>query len=407
MNVPIVIARRYLFSKNNRNVINIISGIAALGVGIGSLAMIVVLSAFNGLEGLVSDLYTRVDPDLRVMPIKGKTFPMSPTELSELASWPEIEALTPVLEETVFLQYDDHQSIVTLRGIDEAYLPNLDLEGHVVEGSLGLNHRGVEAAFMGFGVADNLQLFIQDGMETIKVYAAKRDGISSMNPENKFVVEHIIPLGIVALNPEFDFKYFYTSYDFASKILNRRQEASYLEITALNPKVENQLREKLANRFGDNFEIKSRIELNDVIFKTNATEKWVTFFILSFIMIVATFTFIGSLSMLIIEKKRDIGLFRTMGLTIVGVRRLFVYEGLMITMVGIASGLSLGIALILAQQYIGFFPLQGGIVEFYPVSLELPDVLAVLCVSGLIGWGASLLPVSVLLKASNLQTMTS
>lgn len=407
MNVPFSIARRYLFSKNNRNVINIISGIAALGVGIGSLAMIVVLSAFNGLEGLVSELYTSVDPDLRVSPIKGKTFRITDAELNEIRAWPEVGALTPVLEETVFLQYDGQQAIVTLRGIEESYLPNLMLDSFVVEGSLALSERGVEAAFMGYGVADNLQLFLQSGMETVKVYAAKRDGINSANPENKFVMERIAPVGVVALNPSFDFKSFYTSYRFAGRLLQRESEASHIEVTAANDKQTRSLKNKLKERFGESFEVKTRIELNEVIYKTNATEKWVTFFILSFIMVVATFTFIGSLSMLIIEKKRDISLFRTLGLSVRDVSRLFVYEGLMITLVGVGSGLGLGIALVVLQQVVGFFPLEGGIVEFYPVSLEWGDVAAVLGVSALIGWGASLLPVKVLLRPSRLQTISS
>jgi len=388
-------------------VINIISAIAALGVAIGSLAMIVVLSAFNGLESLVAELYTSVDPDIRISTLKGKTLDLDSVDVAGIAGWEEIAYIAPVLEETVFLQFRDHQCIVTLRGIPPSYLPYLELGGHVLEGELNFGSKAMEGAVLGYGIADNLNLFVRDGLETIKVYAAKRDGAQSLNPESKFVVERITPNAVVALNPEFDFKYFYTSFDFAKNLLQYPHEASYLDI-ALAPGVSAEaVKEKLLEKLGERYAVKTRIELNDVIFKTNATEKWVTFFILSFILVVATFNLIGSLSMLIIEKHRDMALLRSLGLTVASVRRLFLYEGLLITGAGAALGLGLGIIVILLQQYVGFFPLQGGLVEYYPVELHLLDVLAVLAVVFLIGFGASLLPVRVLLKRARLQSITT
>lgn len=407
MNVPFSIARRYLFSRGNRNVINIISGIAALGVAIGSLAMIVVLSAFNGLESLVAALYTTVDPDIRIMPVKGKTLHTDSLDLEGIAAWDEVAFIAPVLEETVFLQFHDQQSIVTLRGIPPAYLHHLGLESHVIEGELSLGSRQLEGAVLGFGIADNLNLFVREGVETIKVYAAKREGVHSLNPESKFVVERILPYGIIGLNPEFDFKYFYTSFDFAERLLQYSNTASYLDI-ALAPGVEpGEVKDKLIERLGGRYEVKTRIELNDVIFKTHATEKWVTFFILSFILMVATFNLIGSLSMLIIEKQRDMALLRALGATAADVRRLFLFEGLLITGIGATVGLGFGIAIILLQQHVGFFPLEGGLVEYYPVELHLPDALAVLAVVFVIGFAASLLPVRVLLKRQRLQSITT
>jgi len=365
------------------------------------------LSAFNGLESLVADLYTSVDPDIRVMPIKGKTFDMDSARLDELAKWGDIEKYAPVLEEIVFIQYQNQQSIVTIRGIDESYLPFLNLDSFVYEGELAFNFRGVNAAFMGFGIADNLNLYVGDGNETMQVFAAKRDGINSMNPENKFVSKRILPSGIVALNPEFDYSYFYTSFDFAADLLQYTGEASYLDITLSDDQKTKEVKEKLIQHFGDRFEVKSRIELNDIIFKTNATEKWVTFFILSFIMVVATFNLIGSLSMLIIDKKNDISLFRSLGFTVKQVQSLFVTEGLMIAGVGSGMGLLIGVTIVSLQEYIGFFPLEGGIVKYYPVRLELLDLASVMAVSFVIGFAASWLPSAVLLRSSKLQTMVA
>ncbi len=407
MNVPFSIARRYLFSKGNRNVINIISGIATAGVAVGSLAMIIVLSAFNGLEGLVEQLYTTVDPDIRIEPTKGKVFDLDSFQYEAVKAWPEIADASPVLEETVFLQFDGEQSIVTLRGMQEEYLPNLGLDSHVVEGSLGFTQFNEEAAIIGYGIADKLNLFISDGVLPITVYAAKRDAVKAMNPQNKFNKLRVIPGSIVAMNPEFDYKYMYVSRAFAQDLLQYGDEASYVDITLKNDQDLDEVIDRLKAHFGDGFTVKSRIEQNDVIYKTNAAEKWVTFFILCFIMIVATFNMIGSLAMLIIEKRKDISLLRTIGNTVGEVQRLFLYEGALITLLGLSIGLGLGSTIILLQQYVGFFPLQGGIVEFYPVKLELVDLFAVVGVTLSIGLGASYIPVKSLLNEKKLQRVIS
>lgn len=439
MNVSAYIARRYLFfrkgntathflkflisnplkitnafkvlsslrTKDSRNVINIISGIAAAGVAIGSLAMIIVLSAFNGLESLVSTLYTSVDPDVRISPIKGKVFSLDTLDYESVAQWEEIEAISPVLEETVFLQYEDQQNIVTLRGISELYLPYLGIDSHIYEGQMLLSNQDMPAALLGWGIADNLNLYVDDGASSIKVFAAKRDGMKSLNPQNKFEMQRIIASGIIALNPEFDYSYFYTDFEFAEELLQCEGQATYLEVTLKDGVSVKDFKDKAQAHFGDNFEVKSRIELNDLIFKTNATEKWVTFFILCFILIVATFNLVGSITMLIIEKKKDIALLRSIGFSINDVRGVFLFEGLFITMLGMATGLGVGVVIILLQQFVGFFPLQGGIVEFYPVELEWADLLAVIAVTTGIGFGASLMTVSVMLRSSKLQVVTA
>lgn len=407
MNLSRVIAKRYLFSKGNRNVINIISGIAATGVAIGSFAMIIVLSAFNGLENLVADLYTTVDPDIRISPNGGKSFALDSANLSEIATWPEVEALAPMIEETVFLQFRDQQTVVKLRGIPPSYLTYLELEPFLIEGEHELGQAGSSKALIGYGIADNLNLFIRDAYEGIKVYAANRAELNGLNLQNKFVSERIVPSGIIALNPEFDYSYCYVPYEFAAKLLQYEDRASFVEITLKSGVDDIAVKAKLKALLGAGFEIKTRIELNDVIFKTNATEKWITFFILSFILVVATFNLIGSLTMLIIDKRRDIEIIRALGMTTKGVRNVFLWEGIYITTVGALIGIGSGVSLVLAQQFIGFFPLQGGLVEYYPVALHFTDLLAVLIVVGGIGAVASYIPVRTLLQDKSLQTVIS
>jgi lipoprotein-releasing system permease protein len=405
VNVSFSIAKRYLFSRKNRSAINIISAIAALGVMIGSLAMIIVLSAFNGLETLVADLYTSVDPDIRITPAKGKTFDIDSVKAEQIAAWPEIHGLAPTLEETVFLQYDGQQTIANIRGVDPSYLPNLGLDTYLIEGLFTMKYEGADGVILGYGVADNLNLFIRDATERIKVFAAKRDGIKSLNPESKFKTMGIPAFGIVQLNPEFDYKYLYAPFSFAEELLQYDNRASFIDITLSNDKQNEEVKEKIKALLGPAYVVKTRLELNDLLYKTNATEKWVTFFILSFILVVATFNLIGSLTMLIIEKKSDISLLRSIGTTVTDIRRVFIYEGLLITGVGAAFGLGIGVALVLVQQHIGFFPLEGGLVEYYPMRFSIIDLAAVIAVVSVIGLGASLIPVRVLLQHKKLQRM--
>lgn len=396
-----------MFTKGNRNVINIISAIAASGVAIGSLAMIIVLSAFNGLETLVADLYTTVDPDIRIAPERGKTISMDSIDYASIQNMDEISSLSPVLEETVFLQYDKQQTVATLRGIEQSYLPNLGLEEYVIEGQLALSSREANGSIIGYGIADNLNLFIRDGLESIKIYSATRGAERAMSPTSKFTMKRIMATGIVGLNPEFDFKYIYVPFKYAEDLLAYERKSSFIDITLAEGASESDVKSSLEQLVGPGYSVKTRLELNDIIFKTNATEKWITFFILSFILVVATFNLIGSLTMLIIEKRKDISLLRSIGQTVNDVRRVFLYEGILITGLGALLGLGFGIIIILLQQCVGFFPLQGGLVEYYPVELHLMDIVAVVSVVFGIGLLASLLPVKVLLTRDRLQTVIS
>lgn len=387
--------------------INIISAIATAGVAIGSLALVIVLSAFNGLETLVAELYTSVDPDIRISPATGKTFDPAAIPLREIADWPEVLEVGKVLEETVFVQFRDQQTVATLRGVEENYIDQMELDGYIIEGSHGVSHHGYPGAMVGYGIADNLNLFISDGFEGLKVFAADRKGIKSMNPEQKFVTKRIVPIGIVSLNPEFDFKYLIVPFAFATDLLQYQNRVSFIEIALRDGENPMDAKLRIEALLGEAYSVKTRIELNDVIYKTNATEKWITFFILSFILVVATFNLVGSLTMLIIDKRGDIALLRAIGQSVGDIQGIFLKEGILITGLGAAIGMGTGIALILAQQYIGFFPLEGGLVEYYPVEMRWVDVILIAAIVFVIGALASLIPVKVLLTPKRLQTVVA
>jgi lipoprotein-releasing system permease protein len=393
LNVPFFIARRYLFSRKSHNIINIVSGISALGIGVGTLALVVVLSAFNGLEHLVGSLYSNFDPDLKVLPASGKRFTWDTAFLDQIRQEPYVQKATPTLEEVVLLKYRDAQVFVSLKGVYPEFIEITRLDTMMHDGRAVLRDGAVQHLIAGYGVADKLNIFLTHVFEPVKVYAARRDATVNTSPDNAFLTEVVYPSGIFSVNPDFDYKYALAHYDFVSQLLMAPGEASAIELSlapGVNPDA---AAAQLAAKLGSDFTVKTRYRLNEVLYKTNNTEKWVTFLILSFILIIAAFNLIGSVTMLVIDKKRDMFMLMAMGARQNLVRRIFIAEGMLITALGGGGGLILGLVLCLLQQHVGLVRLQeGSIAEFYPVIVKFSDLIFIGGVVALIGLAASLLP---------------
>lgn len=394
MNLPLYIAKRYLFSKKSHNVINIISAISILGVSIGSLALIVVLSAFNGLEDLVGSLYNSFDSDIRITIKEGKTFDLNSFPEDKIRKLEGVVHYTDVLEETVLLKYQDKQSIAVVKGVESDFLLMSGLDSMIIDGDLVLKEDSFYYAVMGYGIAINLTVSIGNFFDPISMYAARRKiKVSPTNPEQAFRKMPIMPAGIFAINPDFDDKYIIVPFEFASELLEYDQRATAVEL-GLKPEAdEYRIKEQLQQLLGEDYQVKTQYEQNELIFKTNQTEKWVTYLILSFILVIATFNVIGSLTMLIIDKKDDILILKSMGATKKLIRRIFLLEGLLINLVGGMSGLVLGGLLCFGQQKLGFVRLEGVLVDYYPVSMEPMDFVAVMLTVMVIGFAASWFPV--------------
>lgn len=375
--------------------INIITGISIGGITVGAMALIVILSAFNGLETLVASLYSSFDPDIKITAKEGKSFLISEFPEDKVKQLDVVDLTSRSMEETVVLKYRGKQTFATLKGVDPSFRQLSKLDSMVFDGEFLLESGSVQYLVAGYGIADKIGLYSDEQVEPVYVYAAKRTQNVNPNLADAFRVEPISPSGIFAINPDFDSKYALVPFAFATKLLDREGRASSYEIKlteGVDPETAKTAIEKVV---GPQFEVKTRYQLNEIIYKTNKTEKWVTFLILSFVLVVATFNLIGCLTMLIIDKREDIFILKSMGATREMVNRIFFSEGLLIAFVGGLAGLTLGLVLTLLQQHVGIVALQGVIVEYYPMEIEILDFIAVFSIVMVIGAGAAWVPAKV------------
>ena len=385
-------------AKKSHNVINIISGISVVSVMVVTFALITVLSAFNGLEGLVESLYESFDPDVKILPVEGKTFLNDEVSREKITDIDGVIGYTEVLEEFALINYNGKQTPAVIKGVDSAYLAMTGLDSMLIDGQLRLEDGDVNYALVGYKIATNLSINLADLRHTLVAYAPKKNATVSLNPESVFKRKNIIPGGIFLVSPEFDGKYILTPLDFALELFKYNKERSAIELDLDADANPAKIKEKVQQVVGSNFKVKTRKELNEIIYKTNKTEKWVTFMILTFILVVAAFNIVGSLTMLILDKKKDIAVLKSFGANNTLIRNIFLFEGLLINLVGAVIGLVLGLGLCYAQQQFGLLRLEGGIVDFYPIKIMWIDVLSIFGAVSLIGFVASYFPVRVFTK---------
>jgi len=380
-------------------VINIISWISVIGVGVGTMALIIVLSAFNGLENLVEHLYASFDPDIKIIIKKGKTFDYRDFPHNKILELPEVAFYSKTLEEVALIKYEDKQTIVTIKGVEQNFYNMCGLDTMLIEG----NQKGLTQIdnyiVLGYGIADQLALFLTNNFtKKVSVIVPKKGHQKGFTPDLEFNRKWAIPTGIFSVNPDFDTKYALVSLPFIQELTKHQQRISAIEIGLKKGTNWNLVKAKIAKIVGAQYEVKTRYELNELMFKTNKTERWITFLILSFILVIASFNIIGSLTMLIIDKKKDVWILKTMGTTHSTIRKLFFIEGMLINLVGAFSGMLLGAFICWLQIHFGLLRLDGGIVEYYPMALKLTDFINVSVLVLVIGLIASWYPVRVLTK---------
>ncbi len=399
MRVPLFISKRYLFSKKSHNAINIITAIAVSGIAVGSMALIIVLSGFNGLERLVEGMYSSFDPEIRVSPAQGKTFELDSVRLLQLEEMAELNEVAFVLEETGLLKYKDKQVFGRIKGVSENFIEMSGLDSALYDGQMNLKSEGYPMAILGYGIADKLGIFVQHVFEPLVVFAAKRTAKIRVNPDEAFRSSAIGISSIFTINPEFDYKYAIVPLDFAQEIFDHKGSISALEISTVGNSNLDEVKKRVQEVIGTDFIVETRYEINEIIYKTNKSEKWITYLILTFILIIATFNVIGSLTILILDKRGDINVLRSMGADKKLIRRIFLSEGFLISALGGAIGLTIGFTLTLLQQEVGLIRLGvASVTEFYPVALELGDFLAVMATVLVLGFIAAYLPVRFVLR---------
>jgi len=397
VNFPFYIAKRYLIAKKSHNAINIISWISVLGIAVGTLALIIILSAFNGLEDLVENLYASFDPDIKITINKGKSFNTASFPKDKIMALPEVKLYCEALEEVALIKYEDKQTVATIKGVTPNFYRMNGLDSLIIEGKVNLHSKN--NLILGRGIADQLSLFLAGQVDNnVSIIVPKPANVKAFSPSAAFTREFAHPTGIFSVNPDFDTKYVVTSLAFTQKLLHHQGKVSSIEIGLKKGSNWNVVKSKIQKIIGPKYNVKTRYELNELIFKTNKTEKMMALLILSFILVIASFNIIGSLTMLIIDKKKDVWTLKTMGANNSVIRKIFFAEGMLINLLGAIVGMVLGAIICWIQIHFGLLKLNGGVVEFYPVKLQITDFVYVSIIIFIIGLIASWYPVKILTK---------
>jgi len=375
--------------------VNWISGISTVSIAVGTAALILVLSVFNGLNTLISSLYNSFDPDLKIEVIEGKYFFDDEIDLAKIARIKGVSVVVPVLEETVLLRYGDNQLIATIKGVGENFEKLTQLDDHIIDGDYFLSAAGMPFAVLGYGIYMNMGINPRNQYDPIGFYVPKRGQMLNIYSPDAFSVDYALPAGGFSTIMEYDDKYVITSLEFAQSLIDAKEEISAIEI-GLTPDANLQrVQRQIQALVGPDFSVKNRMQQQEMYYKTIQSERLSIILILSFILLIATFNMIGSLLMVIYDKRRDIAILRSMGASTTMLRQIFWLEGLMIAFVGGFCGLFIGGGIAWLQQHFGFLKLgsnEGFVVDAYPVQIQLSDFFLVFTIVLIIGLVSSLVP---------------
>jgi hypothetical protein len=384
VNLPFYIARRYLFSKKKHNAINIISGISVCGVALATLALVCTLSVFNGFQDMVAGFFTAFDPELKITVREGKVFEPQGTAFQEVRSLPEIDVWTETLEENAMVQYKDRQAMAIIKGVEDNFEELTSIDSLLYgAGEFILHDSIVDYGVLGVELISELGTGLQF-VDPLQVYAPKRNvRVNMANPSASFNRDYLFSPGVVFVvnQQKYDARYILTSLSFARNLFNYDTEVSAVELK-LKPGADvTAVQRKIARILGDEFVVLDRYEQQADVFRIMEIEKFISYLFLTFILAIACFNVIGSLSMLILDKREDVETLRNLGADDRLIARIFLFEGRLISLFGALSGIVLGLLLCYIQQRFGIISLGGGnggfIVDAYPVSVHVTDVMLI------------------------------
>ena len=404
MNLPFYIAKRYLFSKKSHNAINIISGISVCGVSLATLAMVCTLSVINGFQDMVATFFTVFDPEIKVTAAMGKTFDVNDDRIKQLRSLPEIAVFTETLEDNAMVQYKDRQMMATIKGVQDNFEQLTSIDSVLYgKGEFVLHDEVADYGVIGVELMSVLGTGVQF-VDPLEIYAPRRgEKVNMANPAASFTKEFLFSPGVVfAVNQQkYDASYILTSLDFARKLFHYDTEVSAVELRLKPNQNITLMKGKIADMLGKDIVVRDRYEQQEDIFRIMEIEKLVSYLFLTFILLIACFNVIGSLSMLIIDKKEDVRTLRNLGADDKLISRIFLFEGRMISMFGAVTGIVLGLILCLIQQKFGLISLGGDgnfVVDAYPVSVHWGDVLLIFLTVLIVGFLSVWYPVRYLSK---------
>lgn len=403
MNFPLFIARRYLFSKKKTHAINVISLISVIGVAVATMALVIILSVFNGFHDLVAGFFTNFDPQLKVMPVKGKSVAADDPVLTQISHLPQVEVATETYEDLALAVYQGRQAMVTIKGVSDNFAQLTHITDILYgDGQFQLHAANLEFGTPGIRLAADLGLGAR-WKNYLRVYVPQRQGQLDMsNMESGFVLDSLLSSGVVFTvnNAKYDKNYILTSLGFARRVFDAQGEVTALELRLKPGSDFDAVKSRMQDIAGKRFKVEDRFEQQADTFKIMEIEKLMAYIFLTFILIVACFNIIGSLSMLIIDKKDDVETLRNLGANEKQITRVFLFEGRMISVIGAIVGIGLGLLLCLLQQQFGLVSMGGGndafVVSAYPVSVHYTDVLIIFLTVIAAGWLAVYYPVRAL-----------
>ncbi len=391
MNFSFYIARRYLFARRSANAINIITGISVLGVAIGTAALILVLSVFNGFEDLLSGLFGHFNPQVKVTPAKGKTFEADSLLLTKVRALPGVLYASETLEEIAFFEYEGSQNFGVLKGVDSLFARVNNIDSTIQEGEYKLKISERNCVVAGAGMRNKLGIDVRNPLALLTIYMPEQQSNLMDQP---FKTRNVYPVGTFAIQQDFDNQYVLTNLDFMREIL----ESSPTTVSAIEirgrPGIRlSELKSQVAQVFGNDFSIRDEYEQNEAFFKVMRLEKWMGFAITSLMLILMAFNTVGALWMIVLDKQKDISILKSMGATDRLIHRIFLLEGLLLTLLGMGIGIVLACGLYLIQKTYGIISIpQGFLVESYPISMRASDFIPVVLTVIGIGLLASLPP---------------
>ena len=402
MNLPYYIAKRYLISKKSHNAINVISGVSVCGIALATLALVCTLSVFNGFQELVTTFFTAFDPELKITSVSGKVFDAQDERIQSLRQLPEIEVFSESLEDNAMVQYKGRQAMVVIKGVEDNFNQLTAIDSILYgRGDMVLHDEVVDYAIPGVDVTSSLGTGIRF-LDPLEVYAPKRGSkINVANPSTSFQTAYLHSSGLIfAVNQQkYDASYILTSLSFARDLFQYNTEVSSIELKLKEGSNIYKVQKRISQSLGEDFQVLNRYEQQADTYRIMEVEKLISYAFLSFILLIACFNVIGSLSMLIIDKRTDVVTLRNLGADDRLISKIFLLEGCMISFMGAIIGVALGLMLCFAQQEFGILSLGSGassgafVVDAYPVSVHFSDVVLVLITVLVIGYLSVLLPV--------------
>ncbi|ALD22197.1 MULTISPECIES: ABC transporter permease [unclassified Hymenobacter] len=379
MNVALLIARRYFSSKKKRNIISIISNISMVGVAVGTMALIIVLSVFNGLEDLVRSLYGKSDPDLKITALKGKSFEVDAPLLTRLRAMPGVALVTEVIEDNALLRYHDRQMVVKMKGVSDNFFAQSNIDSALVQGDHRLEKEGGEYALIGAGVQHELSIALDNRLAPLTLLYPRNTGkrTLSFNPENAFNELPILAGGVFLIEQNIDDSYVFVPLNFAQKLLNYGDKRTSLEVKVSQSRTIEEVKGEVKELLGPKFSVLDSDEQHVSLLKAIKVEKMFVFITFAFILLIASLNIFFSLSMLVIDKRKDVAILQAMGAGQRTIRNIFLFEGAIVAQVGAITGLVIGVTICWLQQtfHLVSMGMATSVVDSYPVKMQLSDIV--------------------------------